>query len=117
MIVPLAILPFFELVLNTPAGLLGPVFYRRLLFTIQSLAILTFKVKTVRGIVGSVHEENMRKIVRLVGGGGFGKHPELLAALFKLHVNIEGGHGKKWTSIHQKGKGGRRRATVLQHTN
>ena len=72
-VVPLAILPFVEIVLNTPAGLLGPVFYRRLLFAIQSLAILTYKVNTVRGIVGEVHEENMRKIVRLIGGGRFWK--------------------------------------------
>jgi hypothetical protein len=68
-VVPLAILPFIENVLSTPAGLLGPVFHRRLLFAIQSLAILTYKVKTVRGIVGGVHEENLGKIVRLIGEG------------------------------------------------
>ncbi|GMH63495.1 hypothetical protein TrRE_jg4170 [Triparma retinervis] len=101
-VVPLAILPFVEIVLNTPAGLLGPVFYRRLLFAIQSLAILTYKVNTVRGIVGEVHEENMRKIVRLIGGGRFWKHPELLAALFKLHINIEGGHGPTWSKVHTR---------------
>eukprot|EP00520_Triparma_pacifica_P006953 CAMPEP_0118645734 /NCGR_PEP_ID=MMETSP0785-20121206/7665_1 /TAXON_ID=91992 /ORGANISM="Bolidomonas pacifica, Strain CCMP 1866" /LENGTH=444 /DNA_ID=CAMNT_0006537649 /DNA_START=28 /DNA_END=1358 /DNA_ORIENTATION=+ len=99
-VVPLAILPFLEHVLNTPAGLLGPVFYRRLLFAIQSLAILTYKVKTVREVVGEEHEDNVSKTVRLIGEGNFGKHPELLAAMFKLHVNIEGGHGPKWSQVH-----------------
>ncbi|GMI26758.1 hypothetical protein TrCOL_g10261 [Triparma columacea] len=101
-VVPLAILPFIENVLSTPAGLLGPVFQRRLLFAMQSLAILTYKVKTVRGIVGGVHEENLGKIVRLIGEGRLWKHPELLAALFKLHINIEGGHGPNWSKVHSR---------------
>ena len=71
-----------------------------LLLCVRALAVLTFKVKTVREVVCEEHEVQVKKLLLLLAAEK--PHPELLAALFKLHVNVEGGHGDKWMRTHEK---------------
>ena len=104
--VPLAVLPYFRRLLEvTPEDLrrMPPAGRRRfaanVLLGVRALAVLTFKVKTVRAAVCEDHGEQVRRVLELLAGGR--PNPELLAALFKLHVNVEGGHGEGWMIPHR----------------
>ena len=92
------ILPYFKLVLeNTKSR----TFMRRVQLCVQTLAILTFKTKAVRAAVAKKHEKYLDKILVAVEGDLSSK-PELFAAIVKLHMNIEGGHGSGWQDCNNR---------------
>ena len=85
------ILSYYAEVLNDPAH---KRFHQRSLLCVQTLAVLTFKNKAVRGPVAEAHESFLETLLQ--AENALANKPELFAALVKLHMNIEGGHGPKW---------------------
>lgn len=61
------------------------------------MALLTFKVKAMRGMIASSNVcETILEFKSL------SSHPHVLAVLIKLHVNIEGGYGNAWRAQHKR---------------
>ena len=61
------------------------------------MALLTFKVKAMRGMIASSNVcETILEVKSL------SSHPHVLAVLIKLHVNIEGGYGNAWRAQHKR---------------
>ncbi|GMH69238.1 hypothetical protein TL16_g05112, partial [Triparma laevis f. inornata] len=92
------ILPFYKIVMKNRKD---KAFMRRMQLCVQTLAILTFKTKAVRAAVAERHEKYLDKILEAVEGDLSSK-PELFAAIVKLHMNIEGGHGSGWQDCNNR---------------
>ena len=69
-----------------------------LLGSLRVATALSFKLKSARKVISEL--DPTTKILKTLPEAG--KSPQILATLCKLHVNIEGGFGEAWRSIHRK---------------
>lgn len=64
---------------------------------LRVMAIMTFKNKAVRECAAKNHYEDVKQLCNCKEGR---VSAEVLSALMKLHINIEGGHGENWRRVH-----------------
>ena len=110
--VPKCVLPFFRTAIedlvdesksksSSPSSSrsLSPLLLSRLLVSLRLLAVLSFKQSRNRQVTSTKHTSEVSSVLDLLPFSGR-LRPLLLAALFKLHVNIEGGFGDEWKATH-----------------
>lgn len=71
-------------------------YLRPIMAVLSLVTVITFKVKTMRKHIAEA--EVVKQVIQ--SGKVLAYRPRVLAMLFKLQVNIEGGYGPKWKIIH-----------------
>ena len=78
---PSTIKPFFNVLMSTPPKHRKQAWFERTLVTVRCLAVLTFKVKTVRECVAENHKKDVADILKAIGGWN---HPQVGLGVVEL---------------------------------